>query len=303
MEPLRRVTHDEIEAFWRDGVVCLRSILPVDLVDAMSGPVEAALVGPETADMSALSDAVSDGGDEVLVDRTGPEPFADLSGSEAFDDDPMGRGLFRSGVDHWRVRPEFRDFACGAPIPGIAADVLRSDQVNLYEDSVLVKEPGTPERTAWHQDLSYFNVDGDQLATLWIPLDAVTTESGAMRFVRGSHLWGSVFQPNLFVSNVPLPGTDGAQVPDIDADPSAFDLVGFELGPGDLTIHHARTLHAAGGNRSERRRRAISLRYCGSDARFRRRPGTVLKAHQSAMSDGDLLDSDDCPVVWRRSWN
>lgn len=284
MDALRAVTDDEIEAFWRDGVVCLRRILPPALVESMAAPVEEAVGGPESSDLSAMGAALAASGD-----------------AGALEDLPEGaRGVFVGGVDHWRTRLAFRDFACGPPLPEVVATLLRSERLHLYEDSVLVKEPGTPERTAWHQDLSYFDVEGDQLATCWIPLDVATEDSGAMRFVRGSHRWGEVFQPNLFVSDTPIPGTDGRPVPDIEATPDAFDIVCFELGPGDLTVHHARTLHAAGGNRSERRRRAISIRYCGDDARFLRRAGTVHKDHHGALVDGQPLGGPDTPLVWPR---
>ena len=42
-------------------------------------------------------------------------------------------------------------------------------RVWLYEDSVLVKEPGAREATEWHQDLGYFHVDGTQLLHHLVP--------------------------------------------------------------------------------------------------------------------------------------
>ena len=82
---------------------------------------------------------------------------------------------------------------------------------------MLVKEPGTRERTVWHQDLGYFNVEGEQLCTTWVPLDPVTAATGAMRFARGSHTWDRSFRPNFFVTDDPIPGTEGEAVPDVDA--------------------------------------------------------------------------------------
>jgi ectoine hydroxylase-related dioxygenase (phytanoyl-CoA dioxygenase family) len=76
-------------------------------------------------------------------------------------------------------------------MPAIAAALLRATRLNLWEDSVLVKEPGSGERTAWHQDLSYFHVSGEKLCTTWVPLDEVDADTGAMSFVRGSHRWPS----------------------------------------------------------------------------------------------------------------
>ena len=109
-------------------------------------------------------------------------------------------GGFRAGVDHWRHDAGFRAFAIDSPLPAIAARLLRSASVYLYEDSLLVKEPGTREATAFHQDLGYFHVTGEQACTTWCPLDPVTAESGALRYVRGSHRWDRLYKPNLFVT-------------------------------------------------------------------------------------------------------
>jgi ectoine hydroxylase-related dioxygenase (phytanoyl-CoA dioxygenase family) len=269
---MNEVAPAEIETFWRDGVVCLRNVLPLELLRAMEAPVEVALASAQSADLSAMALA--------LDERHG-----------------AGRGRFVAGVDHWPSQPELRAFACESPLPELVAQLLRSETAFLYEDSVLVKEPDTPERTAWHQDLGYFHVDGTQMCTTWCPLDPATPSTGAMQFVRGSHRDGHLYRPNFFVSDEPLPGTEGDAVPDIEV--GGYDLVAFELEPGDITVHHARTLHAAGGNRSQtERRRAISVRYCGDDARVRIRAGAPLKPHQLGLTDGDRLGGDAHPQVW-----
>ena len=54
---MRTPTAEEIETFRRDGVVCLRGVLPTDLVATMAGPVEVALDGGQSADLSALAGA------------------------------------------------------------------------------------------------------------------------------------------------------------------------------------------------------------------------------------------------------
>ena len=118
-----------------------------------------------------------------------------------------------------------------------------------------------------------------------------------MRFVRGSHRAAETYRPNLFVTRDPIPGTEGELVPDVDA--GDYDVVTFALEPGDITVHHARTLHAAGGNRSaDRRRRAISVRYCGDDTVMHFRPGAPRKPVQQRLTDGDPLGGDVHPRVW-----
>jgi ectoine hydroxylase-related dioxygenase (phytanoyl-CoA dioxygenase family) len=281
---VRLPSDDEIAAFHTDGVVVLRGVLDPDFVLTMASPIERLLSEPEMADMTAMGDGLAAAGEDVLRDRS------------------QHRGRFVSGVDHWLRHSEFAAFAARSGIPAIVGTLLGARKVNLWEDSVLVKEPGTGERTAWHQDLSYFHVTGEQLCTTWVPLDFADHDSGAMTFVRGSHRWNAVYRPNLFVSTMPIPGTEGDKVPDIDALAAAgeIELVQWELGPGDVSVHHARTLHSAGPNRTpDRWRRAISIRYCGDDARYHFRPGAPRKPHHTDDREGQVLDDDACPVVWR----
>jgi len=275
---LRDVTADEVEAFERDGVVCLRRILDPVSVAALCTPIEALLGEPEMADLTGMAGTA------------GGRPAGGT------------RGRFSAGVDHWRTSPAFSSFARDSALPAAVGALLRTTRVTLWEDSVLVKEPGTRERTVWHQDLGYFNVEGEQLCTTWVPLDPVTAATGAMRFARGSHTWDGSFRPNFFVTDDPIPGTEGDAVPDVDelAARGEVSILCFELGPGDLTVHHARTLHAAGANTSATtRRRAVSVRYCGDDARYHLRAGMPPKAHHGDLRDGDVLGGPESPVVWR----
>ena len=283
--PLRDVTDDEIATFWRDGVVCLRSILPVDDVLAMAGPIDDMLAAEEAADLSAMADALESG--------AGARRFADASVGA----DGTPRGRFLAGTDHWCARPAFERFAVESALPLVVARLLRSDRVWLYEDSVLVKEPGTQERTGFHVDMSYFHLDGDRVCTSWVPLDEVDASTGAVRFVVGSHLDDTEYRPNMFVADMQLPGTAGEDVPDHDTVGDAR-IVSFDTSPGDVTVHHARTIHGAGANSSAtRRRRAISVRYAGDGVVFRRRPGAPEKPHHAGLRDGDALAPPSFPLA------
>lgn len=219
----------------------------------------------------------------------------DLAGSSE-----RAKAHFYGGTDHWKSDDACRRFACTSPLPQIAAQILKATRVNLYEDSILVKEPGAGEPTAFHQDLAYFHVDGSQICTTWTPLDPVTSETGALQFVRASHLWKKLYRPNFFVTTLPLPDTDGEEAPDYHRSFHSAEKISFDTMPGDITVHHALTLHGAFANQSAtKRRRAMSVRYCGDDARYRLRRGAPRKAHHNEVRDGDLLDHPDCPLVWR----
>jgi|TARA_B100001105_G_scaffold221324_1_gene189048 ectoine hydroxylase-related dioxygenase (phytanoyl-CoA dioxygenase family) len=277
-EPLRPVTDDEIARFDADGFVHLPGILPTTWLEHLAGPVDETIIDPSTTvDMTALG--------------------AGLGGTE---DPKAGGGRFLSGVDHWLHHEAFAAFATTSPLPAIAGVLMGARRVHLYEDSVLVKEPGTADPTVFHQDLSYFHLAGERICTCWIPLDPVSVDTGAMAYVRGSHLSGSVYRPNWFVNRDPLPGTAGKTVPDIRHDDDR--VVRIPARPGDVIVHHAATLHGAGPNRSATvSRRAVSVRYCGDGVRYEIRPGAPTKPHHAEVRSGDpVVDHPGCPLVWSR---
>ncbi len=101
-----------------------------------------------------------------------------------------------------------------------------------------------------------------------------------------------------------LPGTEGADVPDFD-DPARDDQVGaarivsFDTEPGDIVVHHARTIHGAHANGSATlRRRAISVRYAGDGTTFVPVPGAPGKPHHAHLAPGDPIGGDGFPQAW-----
>jgi len=267
LAPVRSVTDDEVARFAEAGVVHLVGILDPRLLEAMADPLERVLAGPEVADLGAM------------LGSPGP--------------------TFAAGTDHFRHHDEFQDYACRSPLPEVAASLLGSDRVWLVEDSVLVKEPGSTQRTQFHTDLGYFHLSGRQICTTWAPLDPAGPENGMVEYLPGSHLWPDDYRPNLFVDPEPLPGTLGTVVPEIVGDAAlAGQLVTFDVVPGDVVVHHARTLHGAPPNSSSVRRRAISVRYAGDDVRHLRKPGVPVSAWQATAIDHHELAGPGWPQVF-----
>ena len=90
-------------------------------------------------------------------------------------------------------------------------------------------------------------------------------------------------------------------MPDYDEQRGDARIVSFDTEPGDITVHHARTIHGAYGNASAtQRRRAISVRYAGDGTVFRPIPSAFPKPHHASMSAGEPLDETACPVAWPR---
>ncbi|MYH99175.1 MAG: hypothetical protein F4124_07095, partial [Acidimicrobiia bacterium] len=258
------VTDQEIEAFWRDGVAVVRGVLSDDTLASMAKPVERALGSEAMNNMTEMGAmVVPPSGGTVLND-----PTASKRGAP--------RGQFHGGTDHWWDDTDFEAFATRSPLPQLAAELMKSRELWFYEDSVLVKEPHTEEPTSIHQDMAYFQLEGEKVCTTWCPLDPISKETGATVYVKGSHRWERNFRPNWFVSQLSMPNTDGEEVPHYDRD-DAEHLLCFDMEPGDVAVHHAMTLHGAHANVSDQWRRAISVRYCGDDTVYRFKRGTPLK--------------------------
>jgi len=89
-------------------------------------------------------------------------------------------------------------------------------------------------------------------------------------------------------------------VPDVNAGREGFDIRGWALEPGDAVAFNFRTLHGAAANASARRRRVISFRWVGDDARFAKRPGRTSPPFPDLdYEDGAPFDAPEFPVLYR----
>jgi hypothetical protein len=310
----RAITKDEIAAYKVAGVVLLRGILDLSSVNSLRRCIDEAVrtmgQSPSGYDLSALTKAIENDDQQKLKAESGGQhdvagivEYMKASGKPLlFDESQAAKGSFLLDTGIAARLRDFRRFCVNGAVPEIAGALLESEKVNFFGDQIFVKEPQTRERTAFHQDATYFEIDGDQCCVMWIPVDPVTLEGGVMQYLRGSHRDGKLYQPNVFVSQTPLPGAQGELLPDIEGHMGDYDIVHFDVEPGDVIVHHYRTIHGAGGNHSRYQvRRAASLRYCGDDIRFQTRPWAPKQLHHTQrLKDGDPLGSADFPVVWTR---
>jgi len=268
VKPAAAVTHADVAAYAGDGVVCLRQVFAPEWIELLRAGFARVLAEP--------TEARAEHGR-----RAGERFFHD--------------------ANTWARVPEFRRFALESPAASIAARLMGATRLNFYGDHVFAKEPNSPQSvTPWHHDYPYLRVTGEQVCSVWVPLQRVTAESGGMRFARGSHRWGKVYRPVRFTTGEEF-GTEefADSVPAIDADPARYPVVSFDLEPGDCTVHHGRTLHAAGGNRTASLpRRAVSFRYAGDDARYaEHRHQPQFTRFATGLKPGEPLGGSHYPLV------
>ena len=78
-----------------------------------------------------------------------------------------------------------------------------------------------------------------------------------------------------------------------------YDIVTWDLNPGDVYVFHAMTVHCAGGNlRNDLRRRGYAVRYVGDDICYDGRPGTNKHLRSADFADGDVLTGPRFPQAW-----
>ncbi len=207
-------------------------------------------------------------------------------------------GRFVGDYCNWARIPEFREFIFKSPAAAVARQLMRSKTVRLFHEHVLVKEPGADVPTPWHHDQPYYNVDGVQNVSLWLPLDTVPRDT-CPEYIAGSHKWGVWFRPERFNRTALYEDDELEPVPDIEANRSQYRIVGWNLEPGDAIAFNFLTLHSAPGNPSAgRARRAFSLRLVGDDATFARRKGVTSPPFRDVkLPHGAPLDGPEFPLV------
>ncbi len=256
------MTEAEIEAFQRDGAIVLRGVL-ADWVDVMAEGIA----------------------------RNMAEP------SQYASENAVTQGRFFDDYCNWTRIPEFERIIRESPIAALAAQAMRSTTAQIFHDHVLVKEPGTSKPTPWHQDSPYYFVEGTQTVSFWIPVDKV--EDATLRFIAGSHRWDKMVRPVSWANNADFYDKgDWTPVPDPDADPGETQVLEWAMEPGDCVLFDFRTAHGARGNPAGRRRRALSLRWVGDDARYVERPGRTSPPYPGhGMVAGQKLREDWFPVI------
>ncbi len=182
--------------FRRDGACVVRGLLDEAQVARLAQGVEENLAAP--------SERAIEGGGE------------------------SGAGRFFEDFRNWTRIAAYEEVIRGSRIGEVAARLMGSRTARLHHDHLLVKEPGTTLRTPWHQDQPFYNVDGFDTVSLWIPLDPVPRES-TLEFVAGSHAPRTWYMPRSFFDDRPLVFDDGAfeEVPDVEADRAAHAILGW----------------------------------------------------------------------------
>jgi len=264
------ITNHEIQKFVNEGVVAVRQVL-------------------NTQEVESLQTAVAS-----IEDNPGPLSIR-LSDKE----DPKG---FIEDFRRWEDQQFIEEIARHSALPHIASLLTKSSTIRFHHDHVLVRSQGNQQRTPWHQDQPYYDLNGSQTVSFWLPLDPVPVEE-SIEVIASTHT-GSWMMPRTFVDKEARWFPEGTlqEIPDIDKNRDSFPIRSWSLEPGDAICFSFLSLHAAPG--SAKGRRTVSLRYIGDDVRRAQRswrtspPFPELEDSITGLQDGAELNHPLFPMVW-----
>lgn len=263
------ISKDEILAFQTNGAICLRNVFEDKWLSLLSKGIETNLASP------------------------GPY-------SESLYDE--NNSVFFNDYCQWQHIPEFKLFIYDSIAKDIAKVLMQTKRIGFYHEHILIKTPNNKKLTPWHHDQPYYPIEGNDLCSIWLPLDPVPLEA-SLRFIKGSHLWNGLFIPRKFETHRHYDfdktlHQEYKTMPDIDAQPELYDILSWHLSPGDCVVFHGKTLHSAKGNSQKHiSRRVFSTRWVGDDATFCLRPWDISPPITGGLKQGEPFEADIFPSL------
>lgn len=228
LEDIYPVSAEQSQAFGRDGHILLRDVAPPGVIDLYHPAVKA------TSERYSYER-------RALAER-----------------DTYGKAFLQI-TNLWEVDKTVKQFVFARRFAQIAADLMGVERVRLYHDQALFKEPGGG-RTPWHRDKFYWNLDTDNMITMWMPLVDITPEMGTMSFATGSHKNGAAEDLHIsdeseefYKDHIAQKNYSVHQTPAMRA--------------GDATFHNGWAIHSADANDSDITREVMTIIYFADGAR------------------------------------
>jgi ectoine hydroxylase-related dioxygenase (phytanoyl-CoA dioxygenase family) len=152
-----------------------------------------------------------------------------------------------------------------------AVEDLVGPDILCWTTNFFIKEANNPAFVSWHQDATYWGLDPDDVVTAWVALSDAPIESGAMKFLPGSHRGRQLTHVDTFHPDNLLSRGQEIAV-EVDEREGVF----VPLRAGEMSLHHVKLVHGSEPNRTGDRRIGLAIRYIPPYVR-------QLKVRDSAM--------------------
>jgi hypothetical protein len=261
------IGQEQLERYQRDGAVLLKGVLAGADIETLEAGVEEAFHG------------AAQGGPTTTVEQGGKTVVRDYAS---------------------RDNSALRELIYGGVVGKLAARLMQTPSAQLILDQIFYKQQGPIVPTPWHQDTPFLRVRGDELVRLWLPCDP-SPRNLTVQVVRGSHRWNAVYNaggieadngrqrsPDQGVGDAWLPFT-----PDVRRYRDSFDILSWDVEPGDVLAFQGNMLHGSDGSTwHDRPRRALAVLLGGPALRYHVPSG---KAFPSPGRYHKIRERDDIP--------
>lgn len=179
----------------------------------------------------------------------------------------------------------------------MAQKLTKHQSLKVLNMQMFEKHPEISKPTRAHQDNAYFRVSPADAITFWISLDNIDEENGCLYYAPKTHLTPTRkhqrYHPHTtFRLRSGVPGLSLC----LHEHPEELDIP-IITQPGDVCAHNCNTIHRAGKNSSNRRRRAIGLVFipesCVDDSR-------LTKYHNERLKEDIELQKFKNPSYYRK---
>jgi ectoine hydroxylase-related dioxygenase (phytanoyl-CoA dioxygenase family) len=177
-----------------------------------------------------------------------------------FEEDLAAYG--EADLDMIHVRdPRLIEFLLSDEVLDLVEPVV-GPNIGLWASHFISKPPRTVKATPWHEDSAYWKgrvSTMERICTVWLALDPVFPENGAMAVIPGTHSGGFGEYEHVdsadHIFDTQMIGVDESKA------------VTFTLAPNECSLHEARIVHGARANTSEFRRAGYTMRYFPTSSR------------------------------------
>jgi ectoine hydroxylase-related dioxygenase (phytanoyl-CoA dioxygenase family) len=153
---------------------------------------------------------------------------------------------------HLVIRSELLRRVCTTdPLAGIAHDLL-GDDVRLYWEQAVYKQPHSAEPVLWHQDNGYTFVDPQSYLTCWVAITDATLDNGCVTVMPGVHRDGTLAHRDTPIGYECWGDLDAA--------------VAVPVRAGSIVVFTSLTPHCTAANRTDDVRKAYIVQYAPDGA-------------------------------------
>jgi phytanoyl-CoA hydroxylase len=140
-------------------------------------------------------------------------------------------------------------------------EYILDDEIQPQWSQLFNKPAKFGMKSPFHQDNYYWNVEENRTVTMWIAIDKVYEDNGALSYYENSHKLGLVSHVDSFQA-----GSSQKVSGELLSTLSKDSLVTPKMEPGDVLLHHGAIIHGSKANLSNYDRRGMSMWYKAKSA-------------------------------------